>query len=338
MEFKRTPDERFDHLVDYPFEPHYLQVDDGEGGELRIHYLDEGSADGDVVLLLHGQPAWSYLYRHMIPPLVEAGFRVIAPDLIGFGRSDKPTQIEDYTYARHVAWMSDWLTRLDLSGITVFLQDWGSLIGLRLVAAFPERFAGVVLANGGLPTGPIPAEFADTVREAYKTLPVVKAAELDACFRGEYEGGAPGVPGFLYWRKFCAESPEILRPGDAIDLVGNAAPLTDTEKNAFNAPFPDESYIAGARRFPSLVPLLADESEVVENKAAWEVLKQFEKPFMCAFADNDPVMAGGDKPFLEKVPGCQGVVHRTISPAGHFLQQNQPEQCVQAILDITGRA
>ena len=160
MEFKRTPDERFDNLVDYPFKPHYLQVDDAEGGQLRIHYLDEGPADGDVVLLLHGQPAWSYLYRHMIPPLVEAGFRVIAPDLVGFGRSDKPTRIEDYTYARHVAWMSDWLTQLDLSGITVFLQDWGSLIGLRLVAAFPERFAGVVLANGGLPAGPIPEEFA----------------------------------------------------------------------------------------------------------------------------------------------------------------------------------
>ena len=153
MEFKRTPDERFDNLVDYPFQPHYLQVDDTEGGELRIHYLDEGPPDGDVVLLLHGQPAWSYLYRHMIPPLVEAGFRVIAPDLVGFGRSDKPTQVEDYTYARHVAWMSDWLTQLDLSGITVFLQDWGSLIGLRLVAAFPERFAGVVLANGALAHG-----------------------------------------------------------------------------------------------------------------------------------------------------------------------------------------
>ena len=164
MQFKRTPDERFDNLVDYQFQPNYLQVEDGEGGELRIHYLDEGPADGDVVLLLHGQPVWSYLYRHMIPPLVEAGFRVIAPDLVGFGRSDKPTRVEDYTYGRHVAWMSDGLTQLDLNGITVFLQDWGSLIGLRLVAAFPERFAGVVLANGGLPAGPIPEEFAAAVK------------------------------------------------------------------------------------------------------------------------------------------------------------------------------
>ncbi|QFU76638.1 alpha/beta fold hydrolase [Halioglobus maricola] len=337
MQARRTPDERFDNLPGYPFNPNYLQVDDTEGGELRIHYLDEGAPDGDVVLLLHGQPAWSYLYRHMIPPLVAAGFRVIAPDLVGFGRSDKPVRLEDYTYARHVAWMSDWLAQLDLTGITVFLQDWGSLIGLRLVAAFPERFSGVVLSNGGLPAGPIPDEFAGPARETYKTLPVVKAAELEACFRGNYEGGPPGVPGFLYWRKFCAESPEIVRPGDPIDLIGNAAPLTELEKEAFNAPYPDESYLAGARRFPSLVPLFADEPEVAENKIAWKVLKQFDKPFLCAFADDDPVTAGMEQPFLDSVPGCQGVDHRTIGPAGHFPQQDQPEQCVKAILDVTGR-
>jgi haloalkane dehalogenase len=333
MKFKRTPDERFDNLANFPFRPHYLEVNDGEGGELRIHYLDEGSPDGDTVLLLHGQPAWSYLYRHMIPPLVEAGFRVIAPDLVGFGRSDKPTQIEDYTYARHVAWMSDWLTQLDLSGITVFLQDWGSLIGLRLVAAFPERFAGVILANGGLPTGQIPEDFAAPLKEAYKTLPVVAAAELGARFRDR-----SGVPGMLYWRKFCAESPELVRPSSVFDVIGSPDSLTQHGNEGFNAPFPDESYLAGARRFPSLVPLFPDDAEVLENKAAWEVLKQFDKPFMCAFADDDPVTGGGDKPFLEKVPGCQGVAHRTIGPAGHFLQQDQPEQCVQAILDITGRA
>jgi|AntAceMinimDraft_5_1070358.scaffolds.fasta_scaffold06952_2 haloalkane dehalogenase len=334
MEVRRTPDERFEHLPDYPFKPNYLQVDDSEGGELRIHYLDEGALDGDLVLLLHGQPAWSYLYRLMIPPLVEAGFRVIAPDLVGFGRSDKPTQLQDYSYARHVAWMSDWLTQLDLTGVTVFCQDWGSLIGLRLVAAFPERFAGVVLANGGLPTGPIPKDFSASLREAYKSLPVVKAAELEARFRDK-----SGVPGMLYWRKFCAESPEILYPGDAvINNVGNTKVLTDEVKAAFNAPYPDESYLAGARRFPSLVPLFPDDAEVGENTAAWEVLKHFDKPFMCAFSDDDPVTAGGDRPFLKAVPGCQGVAHRTITGAGHFLQHEQPEQCVQAILDITGQS
>lgn len=338
MHSKRTPDERFDNLADYPFQPNYLQVDDTEGGELRIHYLDEGARDGAVVLLLHGQPVWSYLYRHMIPPLVEAGFRVIAPDLVGFGRSDKPTRIEDYTYARHVAWMSDWLAQLDIKDVTVFLQDWGSLIGLRLVAAFPEQFAGVVLANGGLPTGAVPEAFSAAAREAYKALPVIKAAELDACFRGTYEAAIPGVPAFLYWRKFCAEGSEILHPGDAVAGIVSGRAMSQAEKNAFNAPFPDESYAAGARRFPSLVPVFHDDPEVTENKAAWEVLRQFDKPFMCAFSDDDPVTAGGDKPFLEQVPGCKGVEHRTIGPAGHFLQQDQPQQCVQAILDISGRA
>lgn len=330
MEAKRTPDHRFEKLEHYPFTPNYLSVDDTEGGTLRIHYLDEGHADGDVVLLLHGQPAWSYLYRHMIPPLVEAGFRVIAPDLVGFGRSDKPTRPEDYTYARHVAWMTEWLTRLDLIGITVFLQDWGSLIGLRLVAAFPERFAGVVLANGGLPTGMIPEEYTQPLKEAYKTLPVVKAEELGERFRD-----TSGIPGFLYWRKFCAESPDL----EIGQLMGEVAatPLSEAEIAAYSAPFPDQSYMSGARRFPGLVPVFHDEPEVEENKAAWEVLRKFDKPFMCAFSDKDPVTAGGDKPFLERVPGCRGIQHRTISPAGHFLQQDQPQQCVQAILDLTGR-
>ncbi len=333
MQYKRTPDEHFENLLDYPFAPHYLQVDDTQGGSLRVHYLDEGATDGEVVLLLHGQPAWSYLYRHMIPPLVEAGFRVIAPDLVGFGRSDKPTQGDDYTYARHVAWMSDWLLQLNLHDITVFLQDWGSLIGLRLVAAFPERFSGVVLSNGGLPTGPVPEAFADTLKEAYQHLPAVKASELNARFRD-----TSGMPGMLYWRKFCQDSPELLRPGHTVIAnVTSSKTLLEEEKAAFNAPFPDETYLAGARRFPSLVPIFHDEPEVAENRAAWKVLGQFDKPFLCAFSDDDPVTAGGDKPFLDKVPGCQGVKHRTIAPAGHFLQQEQPQQCVQAILDITGR-
>lgn len=332
MEFKRTPDDRFGNLAHYPFAPHYLPVDDTEGGTLRIHYLDEGDPRGQVALLLHGQPAWSYLYRFMIPPLVEAGFRVIAPDLIGFGRSDKPTRGEDYTYARHVAWMSQWLLQLDLTNVIAFMQDWGSLIGLRLVAAFPRRFAGVVLANGALPTGPIPAELAGVLKQACETLPLVKASELPARFSDR-----TGVPGMLYWRKFCAESPELRFPGDAVfEYIGGAGRLSEAEKTAFNAPFPDESYLAGARRMPSLVPLFPDDPEVEENRAAWEALRQFDKPFMCAFSDNDPVTAGGDRAFLEQVPGCRGVQHRTVTGAGHFLQQEQPGQCVQAILDLAG--
>lgn len=331
MEFKRTPDEQFADLPDYPFSPNYLQVDDTEGGKLRIHYLDEGPRDGDIVLLMHGQPVWSYLYRHMIPPLVEKGFRVIVPDLVGFGRSDKPTRIEDYTFARHVAWMSDWLTQLDLRNITVFFQDWGSLIGLRLVAAFPERFSRVVLANGGLPAGIIPPFLGRVLQWVYPFIKVVDANELGARFRAKSV-----VPGFLYWRKYCAKNPKFAI-GDVMRVTARDA-LSEAQIEAYETPFPDQSYMAGARKFPSLVPIFANEPEVIENKAAWQVLKQFDKPFMCAFSDNDPVTAGGDKRFLDVVPGCRGVKHRTVTGAGHFLQEEQPEQCVQAILDITGRA
>ena len=330
MQYKRTPDERFEGLADYPFEPSYLQISDTEGGELRLHYLDEGPADGPVLLLMHGQPARSYLYRYMIPPLVEAGFRVVVPDLIGFGRSDKPTQPQDYTYARHVTWMSEWLTALDLADVTVFFQDWGSLIGLRLVTAFPERFSNVVLANGGMPTGMIPREYTEPLKEAYKTLPVVKAEELGERFRD-----TSGIPGFLYWRKFCAESPD-LDIGDLMSVV-SAGSMAEGAQAAYAAPFPDQSYMAGARRFPGLVPVFHDEPEVEENRAAWDVLRNFEKPFMLAFSDNDPVTAGGDKKFLDEVPGTRGIAHRTIENAGHFLQQDAPQACVQAILDVTGR-
>jgi len=266
----------------------------------------------------------------MIPPLVEAGFRVVAPDLIGFGRSDKPTRTQDYTYARHIGWMCEWLTALALTDITLFCQDWGSLIGLRLVTAYPQRFAHVVLSNGGLPTGMVPRAYTEPLREAYKTLPVVRAEELGARFRD-----TSGIPGFLYWRKFCAESPD-LEIGNVMQASATV-PLSPAEVAAYNAPFPDRSYMAGARRFPSLVPLFHDEPEVEENKAAWAILRQFDKPFMTAFADNDPVTAGADAKFQQEVPGTRGIAHRIIQNAGHFVQQEQPQQCVQAILDVTGR-
>ncbi len=330
MKFLRTPDERFTELADYPFATNYRQIADGEGGELRLHYLDEGPTEGPVVLLLHGQPSWSYLYRFMIPQLAEAGFRVLAPDLIGFGRSDKPTQIEDYTYASHIQWMSDWLTAMDIAEITLFCQDWGSLIGLRLVAAYPEYFSAVVLSNGGLPTGMIPDEYTEPLKEAYKTLPVVKAEEL-----GERLNDTSGIPGFLYWRKFCAESPDL----DIGEVMQSAAAtqITPAEKSAYSAPFPDQSYMAGARKFPSLVPVFNDEPEVEENKAAWKVLRRFDKPFMTAFSDRDPITAGGEVRFQQEVPGAKDIAHRTIKNAGHFVQQEQPQLCVQAILDVTGR-
>jgi len=331
VNYLRTPDECFNDLEDYPFQPHYMQVSDGEGGELRIHCVDEGTGEAGTVLLLHGQPTWSYLYRHMIPPLVKAGYRVLAPDLVGFGRSDKPASIDDYTYARHVAWMSEWLTTLDLQQVILFCQDWGGLIGLRLVAAFPERFAAVVVSNSGLPTGDVPAEFTEPLKEAYKTLPVVKATELGERFLDD-----SGIPGFLYWRKFCAESPEF----DVGELVQETSRdhLSEAVIAGYRAPFPDQTYMAGARKFPTLMPLFPDEDEVPENIEAWKVLRQFNKPFMTAFADGDPVSAGGDAPLLEGVPGTRGVPHRTIENAGHFVQEDQPQACVQALLDVAALA
>jgi haloalkane dehalogenase len=330
MEYLRTPDERFANLADFAFEPHYLNIPDGEGGELRVHYVDEGQ--GPVVLLMHGQPSWSYLYRFMIQPLVDAGFRVLAPDLIGFGRSDKPTEITDYSYASHVAWMNAWMNTMKLDNVTLFCQDWGGLIGLRMVSEQPQRFAHVVIANTGLPTGEmIPMEFQDMLKEAYKTLPVVEAEELAERFRD-----TEGIPGFLYWRKFCAESPDLEIGRVMKASMGEGAALMTAEAEAaYAAPFPDQSYMSGARRFPSLVPVFYDEPGAAENRAAMEIFKTFESPFMTAFADNDPVTAGGEKVFQKIVPGAQGVAHRTIKNAGHFLQQEAPEDCVQAILDIT---
>ncbi len=326
MEFLRTPDACFEGLPDYDFAPNYLDVNDSEGDKLRIHYLDEGPADGQAVLLMHGQPTWSYLYRKMIPGLLAAGYRVIAPDLVGFGKSDKPTQRSDYTYARHVAWMSEWLTTLGVSNAIFFGQDWGGLIGLRLVAAFPERFVGVVISNTGLPVGMIPEQFTDALKEADKTLPVVQASELGERFRD-----TSGIPGFLYWRKFCSETPE-LDVSEVMKFSGGA--LDENVLAAYNAPFPDGSYVMGARQFPTLVPVFKDNVEVPANLEAWKVLERFEKPFLLAFSDSDPVTAGGEAAFVNRVPGCKGMPHRTIENGGHFIQEDQPEACVQAILDL----
>ena len=327
MDSVRTPDERFDNLADYAFSPNYQQVADGDGGELRIHYVEEGPADGEPILLLHGQPTWSYLYRYMIPLLVDAGYRVLAPDLVGFGRSDKPTAQDSYTYAAHVGWMSRWLEQLDLSGITLFCQDWGGLIGLRLVAAYPDRFARVVVANTGLPTGMISEEMYPQIKEIYKTLPVVEVSELGERFRD-----TSGVPGFLYWRKFCAETPSLC-VSDLMAFVSGDG-CTAQQLSGYDAPFPDDSYMAGARKFPSLVPIFPDDPAIPDNRNAWQVLEGFEKPFLTAFSDKDPVTAGGEKPFRERVPGAQGREHPTVANAGHFLQEDQPAACVEVILDL----
>jgi len=297
METLRTPDERFADLPDWPYEPHYVEVDDGEGGTLRIHHVDEGPADAAPILLMHGEPTWAYLYRHMIPTLVEAGHRVIAPDLVGLGRSDKPTAPGDHTYARQVEWMRQALfDRLDLRDITYFGQDWGGLIGLRLVAADPDRYARVVIGNTGLPTG----------------------------------HGKP-TEAFLAWQRYSQET-EDLPVGRIID-GGCVRSLSEAEIAAYDAPFPDDSYKTCARIFPTLVPTSMDDPGAVDNRSAWEVLERFEKPFLLCFSDSDPVTKGGDKPFRERIPGAQGQPHVTIEGGGHFLQEDKGPELARLVLD-----
>lgn len=297
MKSLRTPDDRFKHLKDYPYAPNYTEVPDGEGGMLRIHYVDEGPRTAAPVLLIHGEPSWSYLYRKMIPILVEAGNRVVAPDLVGFGRSDKPARREDYTYQRHVDWMQAWFDQVDLKQVTFVGQDWGGLIGLRLVANSPERFARVVVANTGLPTGD------GKISEA-----------------------------FLAWRKFSIEVPDF-NVGQII-AMGCKNPLSEEIIAAYNAPFPDDSYKEGARIFPSLVPISPDDPSSQANRQAWKVLETFDKPFLTAFSDGDPITAGGDRLFWEKVPGAQGQPHTTIKGGGHFLQEDCGEEFARIIVDF----
>jgi len=300
MQVLRTPDSRFENLPDWPFPAHYADVDDAATGQhLRMAYVDEGPRDGQPVLLLHGEPSWSYLYRHMIPALAAAGHRVLAPDLIGFGRSDKPADRADYTYERHVAWLSQWFTGLGLQDVTLFCQDWGGLLGLRLVAAYPERFAGVVVANTGLPIG-----------------------------TGFSEG-------FTQWLAFSQSTPDL--PIGRIVDMGTARTLSADEVAAYDAPFPDASYKAGACQFPTLVPITPEHASVEENKAAWAVLTHFDKPFVTAFSDADPITAGGDKVFRKLVPGAAGQPHVTL-PGAHFLQEDCPDDIVAVIEGVTARS
>ncbi len=327
MKALRTPDERFANLPGYPFEPNYSEVFDGDGGKLRIHHVDEGPKDGEVVLCMHGQPTWSFLYRKMIPIFAEAGYRTVAPDLVGFGKSDKPTEITDYTYSAHVSWISQWLQGLDLKNITLVCQDWGGLIGLRVVTANPDRFSRIVVANTGLPDGSqAPLEMAQMMRQAYASLPVPEMAEVGHQFQN------PGpVPAFLYWRKYCAENPNFAVK-DVMSTSGLSPDLMGEVLDAYEAPFPDGSYLSGARRFPSLVPIMPDDPEVTNNQTAWSFFRTWQKPLLTAFSDGDPVTAGGEKFFQNRVPGAKGQQHVTITGAGHFLQEDAGERFAEEVI------
>ncbi len=284
MDVVRTPDSRFTDLPGYPFAPHYVDVAASDTEAVRMHYVDEGPRDGPPVVLLHGEPTWSYLYRTMIPPLVAAGHRVLAPDLIGFGRSDKPTRMEDYTYLRHVEWVTAWLESLDLQDVTMFGQDWGSLIGLRVAAEEEQRFGRIVIGNGFLPTA---------------------------------QHGTPIA--FRAWRAFAKHTP-IFKAG----LIVRATTVTKVPRDvraAYDAPFPTSKYQAGARAFPQLVPTDPGDPAVPANRAAWEALGRWERPFLCVFGVKDPIFGKADRRLIEHIPGAQGQPHDRIR-AGHFLQED----------------
>jgi haloalkane dehalogenase len=294
MSVLRTPEDCFEEISGFSFAPRYVEIQDQDLGPLRVHYLDEGPADGPVVLCLHGEPTWCYLYRKMIPVFVAAGCRVLAPDLVGFGRSDKPAQRSDYTYRKHVQWMADWIAALRLKDITLLGQDWGGLIGLRLVAENTNLFARFSLSNTGLPTG-------------------------------DHEVGEA----FHRWRKFSQEDP-VFDTGFIVNLFGHGE-LTEEEIDAYRAPFPSDEYKAGARQFPVLVPVDPADPASDDNRRAWKTLMQWEKPALMCFSDADPIMRGGDKPFLKLVPGTKGQPHITLK-GRHFIQQEDGETWARAVV------
>ena len=300
MRVLRTPDSRFEDLPGFDLPARYADVPDGQGGSLRMAYVADGPADGPVVLLLHGEPTWSFLYRSMLGPLAAAGFRAVAPDLVGFGRSDKPELVSDHTYARHLDWLRALLDALDLRGVTLFCQDWGGLLGLRLVAEQPDRFAAVVASNTGLPTGdrPMPPAW-QAFRDMVRSAPVLDVGRMVAagCRRG----------------------------------------LDPAVRAAYDAPFPDPAYQAGPRAMPGLVPNTPDDPEAEPNRAAWGALARFERPFLTAFSDGDPITAGADRPLRSTVPGAAGLEHPTVAGAGHFVQEDAGEELARIVVEFARR-
>ena len=295
MQLLRTPDERFADLPAWPHEPRYVDVDG-----VRIGYVDVGPSDADPVLCLHGEPTWGFLWRKVVPPLATAGHRVVVPDLVGFGRSDKPTRVEDHTYQRHVDWVRGFLDAVQLDRIVLVCQDWGGLLGLRVAAEEPDRFTGICAANTGLPTGDqrMPPEW-----HAFKDA-VVAASELDVA---------------RFVRSGCLE------------------PLTPEAAAAYDAPFPDESYKAGPRALPQILPIRPDDPATEANRAALLALSRWHKPFLTAFSDGDPITRGVDRIMQAGIPGAQGMPHTTIAGAGHFLQEDRGEKLAQAVLTLLGR-
>ncbi len=295
----RTPDPRFAKLPDFPYQPHYAMVADKRYGKLRMHYLDEGPKSGPAILLMHGEPLWAFLYRKMIPGLVKAGHRVIVPDLMGLGRSDKPVDRAAYTYQAHIDWMEALLKAVKLKQTALFCQDWGGLIGLRLVTNNPERFTKVVAGNTGLPTG---------------------------------DNGANLNPAFQNWKRM-SQNPQ-LTAGAVVGGGIRRGPMKPDVVAAYNAPFPDETYMASVRQFPLLVPDAPDNPASEANRKAWKVLEAFTKPFLTTYSDGDPISKAGDAQMQKRIPGCKGQKHVTIKNAGHFLQEDAGEEIAGIVAEF----
>ena len=293
MDVKRTPDARFERLDGYAFAPHYAEVKAEDGTALRVHYVDEGPRAAAPVVLMHGNPSWSYLYRKIIPRLAAHGHRVLAPDLVGLGRSDKPAAKSDYTLARHVEWISQWLVAVGARNATLFAQDWGGLIGFPVAMRHPDRFARLIAANTGLPVG---------------------------------QGASPTLQQWLDFSDHATALP-VAQLVHGFTVNG----LTDAEKQAYDAPFPDGTFQAAALSFPRLIPLQPDNPGLPLMLETWKLLERWTKPLLTVFGDRDPISKGADLGFQQRVPGAKGQSHVTLSPAHHFLQEDQPEAIAEHI-------
>ncbi|MEQ8771267.1 MAG: haloalkane dehalogenase [Erythrobacter sp.] len=300
MDILHANPERFVDLPDFPFAENWLEIDLGEGHRARMHYLDEGPKDAPPVLLFHGEPSWSFLYRKMIPPLLEAGLRVLAPDLIGFGKSDKPDDIAFYTYDRHIWWLKQWREAVCPEPAALFCQDWGGLLGLRMVGEEPDRFTCVVASNTFLPTGGTPS------------------------------------PAFMAWREFAKSSAEF-SIGALIDRA-TATERSEAEIAAYDAPFPDEPSKAGARAFPALVPVEDGMDGIEQNQRAWVGLANFDRPFLTLVGADDPVTGGLGETLAKRIKGAAGMPHDILTKCGHFCQEDRPAQLAQGVIDTARKA
>ena len=345
MKVLRTPEERFNDLHRFPYEPHYVEVDDCEGGLIRMHYLDEGSSKGELILCLHGQPTWSYSFRKMISPLTRAGYRVVVPDLVGFGRSDKPSQRSDYTVSRHVYWFKQFINKLSLQDITIVCHDWGGPISLRTVAENPEKFSRVVATNTGFPDSRgVPEDKSPLLRKLLADTPALSFLDMmktalknedpkkPRTMTEQTQDAAAGLdphPPFMFWIRHCDAYPEF-DPGDIIShWVNNCSA---EEKRAYSAPFPSEEFMQGAREFPSLIPLFPDDPAMSDNRAAWAELRKFQKPFLTAYSDSEPQAPAIQ--FQQEIPGAKNQKHVLIEGAKHFSQDDAGAELAQIVIDF----